>query len=65
MVTVEEAEMLPVSIAPMIAVMVTINLWPLGYIFILLMKILPFIFLVKPVISAKHSLLYYGQGWVL
>ena len=53
MVTVEEDAMVPLSISPMIALMVTVNLWQLGNIFILLMKIQALIFLVQPRSSAK------------
>ena len=53
MVTVEEAAMVPVAISPVISMMVTINLWPLGNIVIMLMKIQSLIFLVQPGSYAK------------
>ena len=47
MVTIEEAAMVTSSIAFVIAVTVTVNLWPLGNIFIVLMKIQLLVFLVQ------------------
>ena len=53
MVTVEEFAMVPLAISPVISVMVTVNLWLLGNIFILLIKMQSLIFLVRPESSAK------------
>ena len=53
MVTVENSAMVPLEISPLIAVVVTVNIWPLGNIFILLMKIQSLRFLVQPVSSEK------------
>ena len=39
MVATEESSMVPVAISPVVAVMVIVNLWSLGNIFILLTKI--------------------------
>ena len=48
MVTVEDSAMVPLTIAPVIAVMLTVNQWTLGSILILLIKIQPLVFLVQP-----------------
>ena len=61
MVTMDEAAMVPLPIAYVISVMVTVNLWPLGNIFILLMNIQSLRFLAQPGSFAKKCLLYYGQ----
>ena len=53
MANVEEAEMVPVSISPVIDMTVTVNLRMLRNIFILLMKIQSLIFLVQPGSSEK------------
>ena len=45
--------MVPLAISPVISVMVTVNLWLLGNIFILLIKMQSLIFLVRPESSAK------------
>ena len=45
--------------------MLTINIWPLGNIFIILMKIQPLRFLVQPGSSEKLCLIYYVQVWVI
>ena len=55
MVTEEEATTVPIKIATVIAVMVTVNLWTLGNIFILLMKMQSLKFLVQPVSSSKSG----------
>ena len=67
MVTMEEAVMFQIAISPMIDVMVTINLWPLGNIFILLTKIQPLRFLVQPGSSAKivSALLRARLGFII
>ena len=52
-VTTEDTTMVPVAIAPMVAVVLTVNLWLLGNIFILLMKIQSLRFLVQPGSATK------------
>ena len=52
-VTMKEVSMVLVSIAPIMAVVLTVNIWLLGNIFIMLMKIQLLKFLVQPGSSAN------------
>ena len=66
MMTVEEYKMAPVEISPMISVMLTVNLWTLGNIFIPLMKIQPLIFLEQPGSSENmYALLRASLGSII
>ena len=64
-VTMEESEMVPLAIAPVTDTMVSVNLWLLGNIFILFMKIQSWIFILQPGSSGFFCLLCYVQVWVL
>ena len=65
--TVEEAAMATLETEPMIDVMVTVNLWFLGNIFILLMKIQLLGYLVQPGSSAKivSAMLWARLGFMI
>ena len=67
MVTVEEAAMATLETEPMIDVMVTVNLWFLGNIFTLLMKIQLLGYLVQPGSSAKivSAMLWATLGFMI
>ena len=64
-VTGEETVMVTVSISPVIAMMVTVNLCRLGNIIIMLMKIKSLRFLYNLKVLQKMFLLYHRRGCVL